>query len=1509
MRVLFLAGLGLVLATISQSLYAQGDDLPPFQPPTYGGPAGVTDCGPQGTLQLLTTSEGATIEVCFDMFYALLGVYDTPEQAPFGVDESGGTIPNTGPAGAGEATYRGSSEGVNGDGATCKRGNPIDVLSRNKYQRETDFTGPGQLPLRIDRHYNSSFSGSDEFEGLFGRGWSSNLEQRIVSEFKSPPGAPVQVHSVVMQGESGYRFRMTSTNGEPWVTTSGTVVSFGYNETAQLYTWIDGPLTKVFYKTGDLQSISHRNGEFLLFDYNTVGTSLRLGKVRHSFGSTLEVFYNSNGKISSIRDPGGRSYIYRYDSYRNLDSVDRPEVSGVAIVDYVYSTNDAANRSKLVSVRYPQDGGAFGRYGYANATSGTAVSSERGPFGNERFTFQQVSSGSTLVIEETNPKGKKTRYHFVDDDGVRRIQTVQGLADATCLAANSSYTYDVNGYYDKVTDEEGRITDYDHNSRGLRTKVTTGFGTSDARTVATSWHPVHDVVTYITTPWLDIDYDIDDPQNGGNGLGLVQAITYIDKSHFASTTPDRTWRFSREYWSDGVTLKRLTVDGPLAGTDDETIRQYDNRGRLTSMTREVSSTRSLTTTYSNYDAYGRARRIVMPSGLVRQITYHPRGRVLSVTDTVDGVARVTQYGYHENGDLRSMTRPNGSTLTYHYDSARRLIEIRDAQDQKVRMRYDTAGNMTAREFTSQQLRWVLVPDTNCGDDEPDEPLGPSNPWFPEPPSAPAPPDCGGGTLEQQLVDDVAYSKTFEYDSLNRPTRIIKDPSKSQAITYLRDGQVDEMRDGFNRVTKVEYDVHGASDFTRYRDGGTSTTTYNPTGDIDGIRDAAGRWTYYRRNGFGEVRELQSPATGLTRYEYDNAGNVSKTTDAAGNTLAYRYDSIGRLLDVRTPGNYMPFRTYTYDTEEPGYLYRTFTADSYTTTTFIRNDAGELLSESRNNGPNGMRVSYAYTSGGQISRITYPNGVTAYYGYDNLGQVTAISVNGGPLTSSRTIVQNIDYYPFGPVNYLQFGNGETRTAEYDNNYEIASLSSGSGLQYTYQRDANANITGFGGRTFGYDIMDRLRSHSGGPDGSFSYTYDRNGNRSSSTRNGSTHYLYYDYNRGTLYGRYNGGVSESRGSDSRGNTTYISSSGQATRYFDYNSLNRLWRYREGSTTANYYYDAFGQRSRKQVGSVRTEFAYNGSRLMYEATGSNDRAYIYLGDEIVGVVRGNSVWFVHNDHLGRPERISSSSRATLWRAQNRAWDGSATIDYIGGFEVGFPGQYYDVESGLWHNYHRTYDASTGRYLQSDPIGLEGGLNTYAYAANNPIRLTDPSGLVVQGSGFGTASPGSLILNANGGGAAQQQPLACTREEAEEWQRMQDYLDNPFALPQITIDAFQQGHQLSKATVERGRLGKFVDAAIDSSLNPVADILTVAEVAELIMSGEEVTEELAWILADEIVYGAAARPNPYAIGAGVTYFGLRETGMMGPGMFDKTYPPIRAYPGGEAVGLDMWLREQGVK
>jgi RHS repeat-associated protein len=171
---------------------------------------------------------------------------------------------------------------------------------------------------------------------------------------------------------------------------------------------------------------------------------------------------------------------------------------------------------------------------------------------------------------------------------------------------------------------------------------------------------------------------------------------------------------------------------------------------------------------------------------------------------------------------------------------------------------------------------------------------------------------------------------------------------------------------------------------------------------------------------------------------------------------------------------------------------------------------------------------------------------------------------------------------------------------------------------------------------------------------------------------------------------------------------------------------------ATTASYVFNGLNQRSYKQVGAVGTRFVYAPSgELLYEIdTTGKQRHYIWFEGRLIALntnaTSHANTYFVKTDHLARPYRITNTSGATVWSATLRVFDRVAQPgDSIGGFNLGFPGQYYDSESGLWQNWHRTYDASVGRYTQSDPIGLAGGINTYAYVGGNPVSGVDPYGL----------------------------------------------------------------------------------------------------------------------------------------------------------------------------------------
>jgi RHS repeat-associated protein len=148
-------------------------------------------------------------------------------------------------------------------------------------------------------------------------------------------------------------------------------------------------------------------------------------------------------------------------------------------------------------------------------------------------------------------------------------------------------------------------------------------------------------------------------------------------------------------------------------------------------------------------------------------------------------------------------------------------------------------------------------------------------------------------------------------------------------------------------------------------------------------------------------------------------------------------------------------------------------------------------------------------------------------------------------------------------------------------------------------------------------------------------------------------------------------------------------------------------------------------------------------YDANGNPIYETVYLGNTPVGVLKQTgttasanivtSIYNVHADHLGTPRVITrQADQAVVWywdtaeafgaTLPNQNPNGLGTFT----FNQRFAGQVYDQETGLFQNWNREYNAQQGRYDQSDPIGLKGGLNPYAYVENNPLSFVDPLGLL---------------------------------------------------------------------------------------------------------------------------------------------------------------------------------------
>ena len=219
-----------------------------------------------------------------------------------------------------------------------------------------------------------------------------------------------------------------------------------------------------------------------------------------------------------------------------------------------------------------------------------------------------------------------------------------------------------------------------------------------------------------------------------------------------------------------------------------------------------------------------------------------------------------------------------------------------------------------------------------------------------------------------------------------------------------------------------------------------------------------------------------------------------------------------------------------------------------------------------------------------------------------------------------------------------------------------------------------------------------------------------------------------------------------------TYSYNATGSATGYggftLAYNNRGRLKTATATGIAATYVYDAVGQLVKKSgTGLTTVLFMYDEAGHLlgeYSNAGALVQETVWLGDIPVATLRpkaggGVDIFYVHTDHLNTPRRVTRPSDNKMrWRWEiNPFTDGNPAQnpESLGTFvyNLRLPGQMYMAEIGLRYNYFRDYDPTVGRYVESDPAGLRGGLNTYAYVRNDPVELVDPNGLESVGSNYG--------------------------------------------------------------------------------------------------------------------------------------------------------------------------------
>jgi RHS repeat-associated protein len=599
---------------------------------------------------------------------------------------------------------------------------------------------------------------------------------------------------------------------------------------------------------------------------------------------------------------------------------------------------------------------------------------------------------------------------------------------------------------------------------------------------------------------------------------------------------------------------------------------------------------------------------------------------------------------------------------------------------------------------------------------------------------------------------------YGYDAMGRPTTVL-DPNGLASYTYY---------DSLGRPIQTQQPANtGSSSPT------TISFTYNAADSLTQVTDPRNLATTYSPNGLGDITAQTSPDTGASQYTYDAVGNVLTKTDARGKLTQYTYDSLNRLTRAHyATGTDSVFEYDGGTTPIPaatGEL--TKITDASGQAVYSYDSLGRRISKTQTTNGKTFTVGYAWgRSGsggalGKLTAITYPSGTRVNYSYSAYGDVSGITVNppnangvGTNTGSTLPLLSGITTNAESKMTGWTWASTKTQVISYDGNGQISAYNLGdpttTGIRRTILRDSAGRITGYThtsngtpvpalDQSFGYDNLNRLISATLGSS-AIQYSYDATGNRTAKVISGTSYPNTISATSNKLTQTQDVGGTATVVHDAAGN---ITSDGLNT--YTYSDRGRMATMMNAGGTVTYSYNALELRVGKTgptalVFTGATYYVYDEEGKLlgeYDANGVPVYETIYMGLP-VGVVKQTGtaaasdiaigLYNISTDQLGAPRIITrQSDEAIAWRWDSAEAFGATAPDQnpssLGTFSFNqrLPGQVFDAESGLFQNWNREYNPRIGRYMQSDPIGLAGGINTFSYVAGNPLSGVDPMGL----------------------------------------------------------------------------------------------------------------------------------------------------------------------------------------
>ena len=752
-------------------------------------------------------------------------------------------------------------------------------------------------------------------------------------------------------------------------------------------------------------------------------------------------------------------------------------------------------------------------------------------------------------------------------------------------------------------------------------------------------------------------------------------------------------------------------------------------------------------TWIDYHPTGTVRRMVLADGVQTRFEYDAAQRL---TRIVDGAGNTLDFTLNPAGDVvGEHTRDSAGallrTLSRTYDTLGRLQAVKDAELRATTFAYDAVDNLT---LETDALGRRTTHDHDA---------------------------LGRLRSSLQDVDGLAARTQLHYDTLDRVVRVTDPNGLHTDTVYNGFGDVVSTTSPDTGTTTSTYDaagrVHSVTDArgitTTYGydalDRVTSVTYPDNSRDMSFVYDVApAECPATERFHVGRLARM-TDASGATAFCYDRFGHLTRKLQATqGRTFAVRYDYTPRagsgngvLLRPRPPAGHLMGLTYPDGAQVR--IDRNQLREITTLIVTLADGRTETLLRNAQYYPFGPASRWTYGNGRTLARSLNQNylpgfvedtragGLSEGYWFDAVGNLQSLQRADQSAPSKRTY----DYDGLDRLTGVRDGASAAllQGYAYDKTGNRTRETEGSVVRdYAYAADTHRLVTA-AGLSRQYDAAGNTTrigptttaAQTTAPVASGARTKPtRSWRLDLQTRAHARRDAKHDRPRPTapLSSRAAGEGPAVASSATKAFPPHI------VRDFIYDDSGRMRQVRhDGVVAMDYRYNARGERVHRSGGgqSVTTVYDEAGRWLGdYDASGQPIQQAIWLDDLPVGLLVGaganQTLYYLQPDALGSPRvAIDPVRDVAIWRwdltgeafgdsVPNEDPDGDGTAFVL---DMRFPGQRHDAATGLYHNYFRDYDPTVGRYVQSDPIGLAGGISTYAYGNGAPLGFSDPLGL----------------------------------------------------------------------------------------------------------------------------------------------------------------------------------------